>query len=289
MGGANGTGPDVWYSWTPRCSGNVIMDTFGSGYDTVLSVHDACPEPGLSHTVVCDDDSGSGNTSLLSFDYTAGTTYLIRVAGYDGASGDYTLRINEWQTPSNNACSTPTTLTSGSTYTFSNCKATTDGPSISSCSGHMVNDVWYVFTPAITGSLKLDTCGSNFDTILSIYPGASCPGANASEFACNDDAGVAGPCPGGRTSYLSYSVLGGFPCLVRVGGYNTTSPTGDGVLHVNFVSNFRCDWNQSGGLSVQDIFDFLSSWFAGNGDFDLNGTLAPQDIFEFLNCWFGGC
>jgi subtilisin-like proprotein convertase family protein len=52
-----------------------------------------------------------------------------------------------------------------------------------------------------------------------------------------------------------------------------------------------CDWN-GGGIGVQDIFDFLSDWFAGAGDFNNDGTLSVQDIFDFLGCWFtqpGSC
>lgn len=52
-----------------------------------------------------------------------------------------------------------------------------------------------------------------------------------------------------------------------------------------------CDWN-GGGIAVQDIFDFLSDWFAGAGDFNNDGTLNAQDIFDFLGCWFtqpGSC
>jgi hypothetical protein len=51
----------------------------------------------------------------------------------------------------------------------------------------------------------------------------------------------------------------------------------------------RCDWNSSGTLEVQDIFDFLNDWFGGNGDFNGDGTAAVQDIFDFLNCWFAAC
>ncbi|HMN39520.1 MAG TPA: hypothetical protein PKE29_01655 [Phycisphaerales bacterium] len=51
----------------------------------------------------------------------------------------------------------------------------------------------------------------------------------------------------------------------------------------------RCDWNNSGALEVQDIFDFLNSWFAGDGDVNSDGTLNVQDIFDFLNCWLAGC
>ncbi|MBX3405265.1 MAG: hypothetical protein KF869_00770 [Phycisphaeraceae bacterium] len=47
-----------------------------------------------------------------------------------------------------------------------------------------------------------------------------------------------------------------------------------------------CDWDGNGEVGVPDIFAFLTSWFAGNGDFDgVNGTQVA-DIFAFLNCWF---
>ncbi len=51
------------------------------------------------------------------------------------------------------------------------------------------------------------------------------------------------------------------------------------------------NFNGTGGLSVQDIFDFLGSWFAGLPTADFNGTggISVQDIFDFLSAWFAGC
>jgi hypothetical protein len=50
------------------------------------------------------------------------------------------------------------------------------------------------------------------------------------------------------------------------------------------------DFNSSGTLTVQDIFDFLNAWFGGSPSADFNGGgLAVQDIFDFLNAWFAGC
>ncbi len=51
------------------------------------------------------------------------------------------------------------------------------------------------------------------------------------------------------------------------------------------------DFNGADGLTVQDIFDFLAAWFAGNAQADFNHAdgLGVQDIFDFLAAWFAGC
>lgn len=48
----------------------------------------------------------------------------------------------------------------------------------------------------------------------------------------------------------------------------------------------RCDWNESNTLSVQDVFDFLTSYFSGVGDFNQSGSTTVQHIFDFLACYF---
>ena len=51
------------------------------------------------------------------------------------------------------------------------------------------------------------------------------------------------------------------------------------------------DFNGSGTVTVQDIFDFLAAWFAStpSADFNHSGTISVQDIFDFLAAWFAGC
>ncbi len=46
------------------------------------------------------------------------------------------------------------------------------------------------------------------------------------------------------------------------------------------------DWNCSGAVGVQDIFDFLADYFAGRGDFNADGATGVQDIFDFLAAYF---
>jgi hypothetical protein len=75
---------------------------------------------------------------------------------------------------------------------------------------------------------------------------------------------------------------------------------GIGVNPLGAVEAFRIvlaltphgpDFNGVGGLTVQDVFDYLNAWFAGSpaADFNSSGTLEVQDIFDFLNAWLGGC
>ena len=52
------------------------------------------------------------------------------------------------------------------------------------------------------------------------------------------------------------------------------------------------DFNCSGGPpNVQDIFSFLSAWFASDPLADIDGQngINVQDIFSFLSLWFAGC
>jgi hypothetical protein len=51
------------------------------------------------------------------------------------------------------------------------------------------------------------------------------------------------------------------------------------------------NFNELNGLTVQDIFDFLAAWFAGDprADFNHVGGISVQDIFDFLSAWFAGC
>jgi len=53
----------------------------------------------------------------------------------------------------------------------------------------------------------------------------------------------------------------------------------------------RADFNNSGTVTVQDIFDFLAAYFAGSpaADFNSSGTVTVQDIFDFLAAYFAGC
>ncbi len=286
-------GADAWYTWTPACSGSIVIDTFGSAFDTVLSVHTACPTPGNEHLIACNDDGFAPpqRDSLVSFSYNAGQTYLIRVTGYGGDQGNYILRINDF-TPAPSNDEAPGAIAIGvGTTSFDTCTATTNG--VSGCNQAFGKDVWFAYTAACTGTTTIDTCGSSFDTVLASYLGLGTPASPGSSLACNDDSGDAEGSPCQYQSRISFPTLQGFQYLIRVGGYTNVSgsASGHGVLNISCHISCPADFNQNGTLNVQDIFDFLGAWFAADPRANFNGVngLSVQDIFDFLGAWFAGC
>jgi len=66
-----------------------------------------------------------------------------------------------------------------------------------------------------------------------------------------------------------------------------------GTITSSAVSLTVCiaDFNNSGVVSVQDIFDFLSAYFGNDPATDVNGSgsVSVQDIFDYLAAYFAGC
>ncbi len=83
--------PDVWFKYSSPVDQMVYADTFGSAFDTVLSVHSACPAAD-GYEIECNDNA-SGLQSALGFYADAGVEVCLRVAGSAGASGAFTLHV----------------------------------------------------------------------------------------------------------------------------------------------------------------------------------------------------
>ena len=83
-----GNALDQAIRFTAPVASTYTFDTFGSGFDTVLSVWSDC-----STESVCNDDSG-GLQSQASLDLAAGQAVLVLVDGYNGATGDWVLNIS---------------------------------------------------------------------------------------------------------------------------------------------------------------------------------------------------
>lgn len=60
---------------------------------------------------------------------------------------------------------------------------------------------------------------------------------------------------------------------------------------LSLADECAADFNSSGTVTVQDIFDFLSAYFAALPAADFNGVggITVQDIFDYLAAYFVGC
>ena len=60
---------------------------------------------------------------------------------------------------------------------------------------------------------------------------------------------------------------------------------------MNLALDCAADFNRANAVDVQDIFDFLNAWFAGDlrADANASGDLSVQDVFDFIGICMGGC
>jgi hypothetical protein len=105
--------------------------------------------------------------------------------------------------------------------------------------------------------------------------------------------------PGPHRLNLSYAITIGEPSTA-FGGTNRYSIYVSTTIIDFTVVEPACspDYNAIGGVSVQDIFDFLFDWnrattgqpaLIGNPDYNHSGGTSVQDIFDFLADWSAGC
>ncbi|HXF49765.1 MAG TPA: hypothetical protein VNL73_10140 [Verrucomicrobiae bacterium] len=80
-----GINPDVWFCYTPTCSGFATVSLCAySTFDTKITVYEGCVCP-PSAPLVCNDDF-CGNRSQVTFPVAAGNEYLIRAGGGWGST-----------------------------------------------------------------------------------------------------------------------------------------------------------------------------------------------------------
>ncbi|MBX3410663.1 MAG: matrixin family metalloprotease [Phycisphaeraceae bacterium] len=296
------SGKDVWHTFTPSCSGTYRIAACNSQFDVVLSVHAGCPGASGNTLFCLDDGTLNGATACGAFAHpamnvplTGGTTYFIRVAGFgtSPASGLYNLLVTP-VAPANDTCATATIVAEGS-WPISTCFATTDFLATNACipatQGH--SDVWYRYTATCEGNVTIDTCDTNFDTILMVYAAGVCPLASTAPLACNDDTAGCGAL-GTRGSRVVFPAMPGEQFTIRVAGW-TAASTGSGNLNITCrpdCSPCAADYNQDGGVDGADVDAFFADWEQGLPCADVNedGGIDGADVDFFFAVWEnGGC
>ena len=199
---------NVWLLYTAPAAANVTVSTCASNFSvtddqSVVAVYSGtCADP---VNIVC-SFTGCGIGSSATFSAAAGQSYLVQIGGgcENCRSSGVVAIVSDAAPPPNDLCTNPTPIGDGF-YAISNIGAGLEGSA--SCADSTA-DIWYLYTPSATGLAEIMTCGSDFNTVLTIYDGASC---DAPELACSDD-----DCR--QQSFIMTSLLGGRQYLIRIAG-----------------------------------------------------------------------
>ncbi|MBI4717619.1 MAG: hypothetical protein HY763_07430 [Planctomycetes bacterium] len=115
--------------------------------------------------------------------------------------------------PSNDTCGTAIQISEGA-FVGTNAGAGGDGAASCVPGGQPASpDVWWQYTASSTATALIETCGSDFDTVVNVFD--ACGGA---ELACDDDDDACGL--DSRQSRIMFTAQQGGTYWVRVAGYS---------------------------------------------------------------------
>jgi uncharacterized protein (TIGR03437 family) len=236
----------VWFRYTVTFNGTLRIDTFGSNYDTVLAVYNSTAL--AASELACNDDADEFNvSSATTMTVTNGQVLLIEVAGYGSSSTGGRLLLNITGQPAaaaaNDETGSATTISSLPARFTEDTSAATAGAAdpVHSCTsradGHTV---WFRYVALSSGFLEVNTLGSTYDTVLSIYDGAA---TAANEKECNDDISSSTR----QSELLVVPVSGGHTYLIEVSAWKTAA---GGGLVLNAMPQGKAPSNDLVGSTI---------------------------------------
>ena len=270
---------DVWFRFDAPDHGTITLSTCETvDFDTdiliytggcgALDLH-ACH--GDSPGCLVEGTTNSWNTFLADVPVTSGESYWIRIGGWGGndfGDGVFSLAFDAGPPPpppppppvDNDECVDASEAFLGDNPLDTTIATDSSDPYDASpgCNalGVMNQDVWFHFTPAVSGALTLSTCNiADFDTDLVIYEGTC---GSMVEIACSGD--VAG-CAIYTSIIETLPVEAGIPLQIRIGGWGN-SDSGGGTFSLDLVPSI--------------IDEFSCSSEAGSNSIGVSATLASS-------------
>lgn len=271
-------GATVWYSLYVGQDINVVADTVGSSFDTVLAAYGPAtsflPSPPGGLTPLGCNDNSSGAQSKLALHLSANTQYWFQAGGAGGASGDlvFNLACSPACPPHNDdfgqaGVANPPFIDETST------EGATLEPGEPRACGNTGATVWYGVYVYGNATVVADTAGSDFDTTVALYTvGAGFDGTPGTldSVACSDGAG-------GPQARLRFNTTSGKTYFLQVGGRAGAS----GRLHLNI----DCDPAPCPPVNDSASGSFLINVPASFPFGDLRDTRgATTDAGEPLDC-----
>jgi hypothetical protein len=250
----------VWWTWTAPSTGTLDVDTGGSSYDTTLAVYTGTAVNELTQLAANDNASGGGFSSRVSLPVITGQQYRIAVAGWNSRTGSIVLNHlftpSGAQPPQNDDCGDRIVLpVDWDSVPGTNAFATGEaGEPDHALASTPIQSVWWEWTPSESGTVTIDTFGSNFDTTLAVYTGSDL--GNLVQIRANDQYN-------GDQSLVQFPALAGTTYLIAVDGW--LSSTGSIQLNRSASqppfdrgSNYGGTWNSESnggtGFSPWSIF-----------------------------------
>jgi hypothetical protein len=165
-----GNGHTVWYRFTPASNQTVTANTFGSNYDTTLSVYTGTR--GALSRIACNDDA-SGLQSRVQFSALAGQTYYLMVGSFYGYSSGNLVFSVEALVPTANDDFANAIQFGGLPFSDSRDTATaTTAPDDPNYCGAQGTTVWYAFTPTSDTRIEATTDGSSYYAPVAVFMGS---------------------------------------------------------------------------------------------------------------------
>ncbi len=204
---------DVWYSFTVSDYTDMQISLCGSYFDSYVSLLDV-----YGNEVMSNDNSYycSQNAELTAYSLSPGMYYVV-VEGSWYDYGDYVLNINSISSGggSMSGASLSNAIDLGSYGMGGGNNSHIQDNSLSCFGddyGQPNNDIYYKFTLSGTSRVRLDHCGSYFDTYMYLL------NSSGQEISSSDDGGSCY----GMEAYIEITLGAGTYYIVSEGsGYNT--------------------------------------------------------------------
>jgi hypothetical protein len=271
----NAGGHSVWYQWQAVDTKPVTIDTIGSSFNTLLAVYTGSSLSSLS-LVASNDDIAPGNQqSRVTFNATANTVYDIAVDGYNGASGNLILTLDQTIQNDNFANCQFVGGVNGVAY-GANTGATKEVGEPNHAGNQGGASIWYCWTAPITGTATFTTVGSSFNTLLAVYTGNSV--TTLTPIASDDDIN---PATSNLASSVTFNAVGLTMYHIAIDGYN--GATGDTILNWSLSASGQ----SPNALSLQNIAAipqkggaWVTSQFLSEGEFQLKISGQPAQLYR---------
>jgi hypothetical protein len=223
----------IWYRLTLPNAAYVLVDTHGSQHWTGVSIWRG-PSLSTLSEVACSYGSGGepggGYFGRVTFKAAAGQRYYVRVNAtaedaHPAPGGAIRLTLRTVTPPSNDLLSGAIRIKSLPFQTTASTVRATSQPGetrIGPCFWTRAT-VWYLVRPTSTVTLRADTFGTGFDTLIGIFTGAARALISRPLVGCDDDTAHGGV--GVTQSSVTWRAVAGETYWIQVGGYENENGT----------------------------------------------------------------